>query len=98
MGNFFLYSLSMNIMLYTLFLTISILDHQDGDVPWHLIAIAVFLTLLKVPGPYYPYWGRFFVPHFANGGLLRVFIMMYFWYQSPKKSQLLHNVESSEQN
>lgn len=85
-------------MLYTLFLTISILDHQDGDVPWHLIAIAVFLTLLKVPGPYYPYWGRFFVPHFANGGLLRVFIMMYFWYQSPKKSQLLHNVESSEQN
>ncbi|KAL2938660.1 Dihydroorotate dehydrogenase [Bienertia sinuspersici] len=71
---------------------------QDAEVPWHLIAIAAFLTLLKLPGPHYPYWGRIFIPHFANGGLLRVFLMIYFWYQRPKKSRLLQYVESAEQN
>ncbi|XP_057526960.1 uncharacterized protein LOC130806064 isoform X2 [Amaranthus tricolor] len=71
---------------------------KDAEVPWHLILIAVFLALLKLLGPYYPYWGRIFIPHFANGGLLRVIVMMYFWYQKPKKSQLLQNVKSSEQN
>ncbi|XP_021718342.1 uncharacterized protein LOC110686067 isoform X1 [Chenopodium quinoa] len=71
---------------------------KNADVPWHMIAIAILLVLLKLPGPYYPYWGRMFIPHFANGGLLRVFLMMYFWYQKPKKSQLLQDAESSDQN
>ncbi|KNA14998.1 hypothetical protein SOVF_102260 isoform A [Spinacia oleracea] len=71
---------------------------KDADVPWHIIGIATFLILLKLPGPYYPYWGRLFIPHFANGGLLRVFVMMYFWYQRPSKSRSLQNVESPEQN
>jgi len=48
-------------------------DYQDAEVPWHLIAIAVFFVLLKLPGAYYPYWGRMLIPHFANGALLRVF-------------------------
>ncbi|KAJ8530111.1 hypothetical protein K7X08_036946 [Anisodus acutangulus] len=29
---------------------------KNAEVPWHLIAIGVFFTLLKLPGPYYPYW------------------------------------------
>nr|POF23874.1 hypothetical protein CFP56_23694 [Quercus suber] len=44
---------------------------KDAEVPWHLIAMAIFFTLIKLPGPYYPYWGRIFIPHFANGGLWR---------------------------
>ncbi|KAL9244330.1 hypothetical protein vseg_018117 [Gypsophila vaccaria] len=59
---------------------------KDANVPWHLIAVAVFFTLLKLPGPYYPYWGRICIPHFANGGLLGVFWMLYSWYQSPEAS------------
>ncbi|KAK9033735.1 hypothetical protein V6N11_049920 [Hibiscus sabdariffa] len=44
---------------------------KDAEIPWHLIAIAIFFTLIKLPGPYYPYWGRIFIPHIANGALLR---------------------------
>lgn len=58
---------------------------KDAEVPWHLIAIAVFFVLLKIPGPYYPYWGRILIPHFANGALLRVFWMVYLWYRRPKE-------------
>ncbi|KAK9676642.1 hypothetical protein RND81_11G090700 [Saponaria officinalis] len=57
---------------------------KDADVPWHLISVTVFFTLLKLLGPYYPYWGRICIPHFTNGGLLRVFWMLYSWYQRPK--------------
>ncbi|KAJ0077567.1 hypothetical protein Patl1_36223 [Pistacia atlantica] len=59
---------------------------KDAEVPWHLIAIAIFFTLLKLPGPYYPYWGRIFIPHFANGVLLRTLWFAFLWYRKPKKA------------
>ncbi|XWS67986.1 hypothetical protein CRYUN_Cryun04dG0051500 [Craigia yunnanensis] len=59
---------------------------KDAEVPWHLIAIAIFFTLIKLPGPYYPYWGRIFIPHFANGALLRTLWFMFLWYRRPKIS------------
>ncbi|KAJ8441027.1 hypothetical protein Cgig2_027370 [Carnegiea gigantea] len=59
--------------------------NNDAEVPWHLIAIAGFFVLLKLPGPYYPYWGRMLMPHFANGALLSVFWMVYLWYRRPKE-------------
>ncbi|XP_030450782.1 uncharacterized protein LOC115672920 [Syzygium oleosum] len=58
---------------------------KDAEVPWHLIAIAVFFTMLKLPGPYYPYWGRIFIPHFANGGLLRILWYAFLWNRRPRK-------------
>lgn len=57
---------------------------QDAEVPWHLISIAVFFTLLKLPGPYYPYWGRIFIPHIANGGLLRTLWFAFMWYRAKR--------------
>ncbi|KAL2537399.1 embryo defective [Forsythia ovata] len=59
---------------------------KNAEVPWHLIAVAIFFTLLKLPGPYYPYWGRIFIPHFANGGLLRTLWFAFLWYKNPGKS------------
>ncbi|XP_022763337.1 uncharacterized protein LOC111308913 isoform X2 [Durio zibethinus] len=59
---------------------------KDAVVPWHLIAIAIFFTLIKLPGPYYPYWGRIFIPHFANGALWRTLWFMFLWYRRPKTS------------
>ncbi|XVF01193.1 hypothetical protein REPUB_Repub04eG0067500 [Reevesia pubescens] len=59
---------------------------KDAEVPWHLIAIAIFFTLIKLPGPYYPYWGRIFIPHFANGAILRTLWLMFLWYRRPKIS------------
>ncbi|KAJ9704947.1 hypothetical protein PVL29_003142 [Vitis rotundifolia] len=61
---------------------------KDAEVPWHLIAIAIFFTLLKLPGPYYPYWGRIFIPHFANGGLLRTLWSVFLWYRRPHETLL----------
>lgn len=61
---------------------------KEADVPWHLIAIAIFFTLIKLPGPYYPYWGRIFIPHFANGALFRTVWFMFMWYRRPKISGL----------
>ncbi|OMO74184.1 hypothetical protein CCACVL1_16920 [Corchorus capsularis] len=58
---------------------------KDAEVPWHLIAIAILFTLIKLPGPYYPYWGRIFIPHFANGALLRTLWLMFSWYRRPKE-------------
>ncbi|POO03054.1 embryo defective [Trema orientale] len=52
---------------------------KDAEVPWHLICVAIFFTLLKLPGPYYPYWGRIFIPHFANGGLFRTLWFAFLW-------------------
>ncbi|XP_052192148.1 uncharacterized protein LOC127801251 [Diospyros lotus] len=63
-----------------------LLKHQDAEVPWHLIAMAIFFTLLKLPGPYYPYWGRIFVPHIANGGLLSTLYFAFLWYRRPGKT------------
>lgn len=52
-------------------------------MPWHLIAIGIFFTLLKLPGPYYPYWGRIFIPHLANGALWRTLWLAFMWYRRP---------------
>ncbi|XP_022876180.1 uncharacterized protein LOC111394552 [Olea europaea var. sylvestris] len=59
---------------------------KNAEVPWHLVAIALFFTLLKLPGPYYPYWGRIFIPHFANGGLSRILWFAFLLYRKPGKS------------
>ncbi|XP_009625015.1 uncharacterized protein LOC107766206 [Nicotiana tabacum] len=59
---------------------------KNAEVPWHLIAIGFFFTLLKLPGPYYPYWGRIFIPHFANGALFRTLWFAFLWYRRPRKS------------
>lgn len=59
---------------------------QDAEVPWHLIAIGIFFTVIKLPGPYYPYWGRLFIPHFANGALWRTLWFAFLWYRKPKKA------------
>ncbi|XP_071717441.1 uncharacterized protein [Rutidosis leptorrhynchoides] len=58
---------------------------KDAKVPWHLYVNLVFFTLIKLPGPYYPYWGRIFIPHFANGGLFRTLWFLYLWYRKPRK-------------
>ncbi|XP_020217540.1 uncharacterized protein LOC109800996 [Cajanus cajan] len=61
---------------------------KDAEVPWHLIVIAIFFTLIKLPGPYYPYWGRIFIPHFANGVLLRTIWFTILWYRRPKSLKM----------
>ncbi|OAY29428.1 uncharacterized protein LOC110600766 isoform X2 [Manihot esculenta] len=58
---------------------------KDAEVPWHLIASAIFFTLIKLPGPYYPYWGRIFIPHIANGALWRTLWSVFLWYRRPRK-------------
>ncbi|ESQ30536.1 hypothetical protein EUTSA_v10011746mg [Eutrema salsugineum] len=57
---------------------------KEAEVPWHLIAMMMLFTLIKLPGPYYPYWGRLFVPHFANGVLFRALWSMFFWYKKTR--------------
>ncbi|KAJ7559903.1 hypothetical protein O6H91_04G106000 [Diphasiastrum complanatum] len=57
-------------------------DLQKGEVPWHLIAIGFLFSLVKFPGPSYPYWGRVLLPHFATGGLLRTFFFAWSWQNS----------------
>ncbi|XP_015946702.1 uncharacterized protein LOC127739563 [Arachis duranensis] len=59
---------------------------KDAEVPWHLLAIAIFFTLIKLPGPYYPYWGRIIIPHFVNGVLLRTLWFAIMWYRRPQKA------------
>lgn len=59
---------------------------KNADVPWHLIVTGLFFTLLKLPGPYYPYWGRIFIPHLANGALFRTLWFAFLWYRRPRKS------------
>ncbi|KAK3024542.1 hypothetical protein RJ639_043734 [Escallonia herrerae] len=59
---------------------------KDAEVPWHLIVSAIFFTLLKLPGPYYPHWGRILIPQFANGGLLRTLWFAVLWYRRPRKA------------
>ncbi|KZV41148.1 hypothetical protein F511_10282 [Dorcoceras hygrometricum] len=62
------------------------LKTHHAAVPWHLISMLTFFVLLKCPGPYYPYWGRIFIPHLANGVLLRTLWFVFLWYWRPKKS------------
>ncbi|KAL3538907.1 hypothetical protein ACH5RR_002273 [Cinchona calisaya] len=75
---------------------------KNAEVPWHLIAIAIFFTLIKLPGPYYPYWGRLLIPHFANGALFRTLWFAFMWYRRPRKSSETTVAESmagsTEQN
>ncbi|KAG9440745.1 hypothetical protein H6P81_020910 [Aristolochia fimbriata] len=61
-----------------------------GEFPWHLLLMALFFTLLKLPGPYYPYWARMFVPHFANGGLWRTLWFTFLWYRRLQENSKLH--------
>ncbi|KAF7840876.1 myb proto-oncogene protein [Senna tora] len=70
---------------------------KDAEVPWHLIVIAILFTLIKLPGPYYPYWGRILIPHFTNGVLLRTLWFAILWYRRPQKPSKLSNfVDGSE--
>ncbi|GLJ52144.1 hypothetical protein SUGI_1109310 [Cryptomeria japonica] len=57
-------------------------DVQEGKFPWHLLIIGAFFALIKLPGPYYPYWLRVFLPHFATGGLLRTLWSANIWYKT----------------
>uniref|UniRef100_A0A7N0ZXP2 Uncharacterized protein n=1 Tax=Kalanchoe fedtschenkoi TaxID=63787 RepID=A0A7N0ZXP2_KALFE len=60
---------------------------REAEVPWHLFAIAVIFTLLKLPGPYYPYWGRIFILNMANGALLRTLWFAFeCYYRKPRKT------------
>nr|VDD44633.1 unnamed protein product [Brassica oleracea] len=59
---------------------------KEAEVPWHLIAMMMFFTLIKLPGPYYPYCWRLFVPHFANGVLFRALWSMFFWYKKTRNT------------
>uniref|UniRef100_A0A7N0RJG8 Uncharacterized protein n=1 Tax=Kalanchoe fedtschenkoi TaxID=63787 RepID=A0A7N0RJG8_KALFE len=65
---------------------------REAEVSWHLIAIAVIFTLLKLPGPYYPYWGRIFIPHMANGALLRTLWFAFEWYRRPRMTRWLRSL------
>ncbi|WJX16865.1 hypothetical protein P8452_06850 [Trifolium repens] len=62
---------------------------RDAAVPWHLIAVSIFFTLIKLPGPYYPSLGRILIPHFANGVLLRTLWFAILWYRRPKALKIL---------
>ncbi|KAF8409985.1 hypothetical protein HHK36_002505 [Tetracentron sinense] len=59
---------------------------KEAEVPWHLFVIAISFTLLKLPGPYYPYWGRILIPHFANGGLFRTLWFVFLWFRRPREA------------
>ncbi|XP_077233547.1 uncharacterized protein LOC143875843 [Tasmannia lanceolata] len=72
---------------------------KEGEYPWHLLAIAIFFTLLKLPGPYYPYWGRIFIPHFANGVLWGTIGFAILWYRRPHKAPktiIVDEIQSEE--
>lgn len=54
-------------------------DISKWEYPWHLLLMALFFVLLKLPGPYYPYLGRLIIPHFANGGLWSILWFIFQW-------------------
>lgn len=70
-------------------------DFQVAEVPWHLIAIAIFFTLIKLPGPYYPYWGRILIPHFVNGVLLRTLWFAILWFRRPKALRMSDSIDNN---
>ncbi|CAN1192344.1 hypothetical protein LINPERHAP2_LOCUS41494 [Linum perenne] len=57
---------------------------KTAEVPWHLFSIAIIFTLIKLPGPYYPYWGRLLIPHLANGVLWRTVWYTFLWFRRPR--------------
>ncbi|KAM0941526.1 hypothetical protein DsansV1_C16g0139581 [Dioscorea sansibarensis] len=70
--------------------------------PRHLLLLAIFFLLLKLPGPYYPYWGRLVIPHFANGGLWRTAWSAFMWLRHPEHTpettlEASHTENSSEE-
>lgn len=67
---------------------------KNAEVPWHLVGIAIFFTLIKLPGPYYPYWGRIFIPHFVNGVLLRTLWFAFSWSKRPRNATETTSSES----
>ncbi|GLJ27308.1 hypothetical protein SUGI_0535990 [Cryptomeria japonica] len=46
-------------------------NYKEGDLPRNVLIIISFFSLIKIIGPFYPYWARIILPHFANGGLCR---------------------------
>ncbi|EYU42651.1 hypothetical protein ABFS82_14G110700 [Erythranthe guttata] len=71
---------------------------KNAEVPWHLISVLIFFALLKFPGPYYPYWGRILIPHFANGAILRTLWFMFLWYRKPQKTSEHNQTDSKTDN
>ncbi|KAK7289875.1 hypothetical protein RIF29_03873 [Crotalaria pallida] len=69
---------------------------RDAEVPWHLIATVIFFTLIKIPGPYYPYWGRIIIPHFANGVLARTLWFAILWFRKPKALKMSNSIDDSK--
>lgn len=54
---------------------------KEGEFPLHLLLVGFFFLMLKLPGPYYPYWGRLILPHVGNGGLWRTGWLLFVWYR-----------------
>ncbi|KAL7082674.1 hypothetical protein ACP275_14G115800 [Erythranthe tilingii] len=71
---------------------------KNAEVPWHLISVLIFFALLKFPGPYYPYWGRILISHFANGAILRTLWFMFLWYRKPQKTSEFNHTDSKTDN
>ncbi|XP_047327636.1 uncharacterized protein LOC124931252 [Impatiens glandulifera] len=69
---------------------------KDAEVPWHLLVIAVFFTILKLPGPYYPYWGRIVIPHVANGALWGSLFFAFMWYKNSARRAETPRSDSSQ--
>lgn len=61
-------------------------NFKEGGFPWHLLAMALIFSLIKVSGPYYPYWGRIFLPHFANGGLWQTIWLTRNWHKNQSQT------------
>ncbi|KAJ0987110.1 hypothetical protein J5N97_005466 [Dioscorea zingiberensis] len=59
---------------------------EGGGLPRHLLLVAIFFVLLKLPGPYYPYWGRLIIPHFANGALWSIAWSSFMWLRQRQGS------------
>ncbi|CAN0878996.1 hypothetical protein LINGRAHAP2_LOCUS12783 [Linum grandiflorum] len=59
---------------------------KTAEVPWHLFLVAMIFALIKLPGPYYPYWGRLLIPHLANGVLWRTVWFTFLWFRRPRNA------------
>lgn len=68
---------------------------KEGGFPWHLLAIALIFSFMKVLGPFYPYWGRILLPHFANGGLWQTIWLTRNWHKNQSQTT---EVESNGEN
>ncbi|KAK8943266.1 hypothetical protein KSP39_PZI009240 [Platanthera zijinensis] len=61
---------------------------KEGEFPLHLLLVAIFFLMLKLPGPYYPYWGRLLLPHVGNGGLWRTAWLLFVWYRRIARTEI----------